>query len=144
RRPRRGADPQLQRTLRELAGRLQLGSPANDLEIAVRARLRTLLPDGAPGAARVARLIGFSERTLQRRLRASGTTFLRILDGFRESESERLLAAGVPLAETALRLGFSDQSAWTRAFRRWKGMAPRQWLTSRSGAAGPPSSSSRT
>jgi len=142
--PLRGADPVLQRTLRELADRLQLGAFESDLESAVRARLRSLLPDGTPGAAGVARLLGLSERTLQRRLHESGTSFLRVLDSFREAEAERLISAGVPLAQAALRLGFSDQSAWNRAFRRWKGMAPTRWLASRSGASGPRPRSSRT
>lgn len=141
--PLRGADPALQQTLRELAKRLQLGGSESDLESAVRARLRSLLPEGTPSAARVARLLGLSERTLQRRLNESGTGFLRVLDSFREAEAERLLATGLPLADAALRLGFSDQSAWNRAFRRWKGMSPKQWSLSGSAASGPRPPSSK-
>jgi AraC-like DNA-binding protein len=73
-----------------------------------------------------------SERTLHRRLREAGSTFRDVLDRFREAESERLLGAGrLALAEVALRVGFSDQSAWNRAFMRWKGMAPTEWVASR-------------
>ncbi len=53
-----------------------------------------------------------------------------MLDGFRFDESRRLLAAGKSLEDTALAVGFSDQTAWTRAFRRWSGRAPAQWLRS--------------
>jgi AraC-like DNA-binding protein len=126
------ADPMLQETLRRLAERLQLGGASTDLELAIRARLRTMLPEGRGVAGQVARSLGMSERTLHRRLRDIGRTFQEVLDGFRESETERLLVSGGPaLSELALRLGFSDQSAWNRAFRRWKGTSPTEWAASR-------------
>lgn len=121
------ADPRLQEMLAQLAARLELGPSTDGLELAVRARLRDLLPDGRAVAAEVARSLGLSERTLQRRLEAAGTSFSRVLDGFRRAEAERLLGQSVPLAEVALRLGFSDQTAWNRAFRRWTGTSPRAW-----------------
>jgi AraC-like DNA-binding protein len=133
------ADPVLQETLRQLAERIGLGEAGSDLELAVRARLRTLLPDGRGEAAAVARSLGLSGRTLHRRLSATGRTFREVVEAFREAEAERLLASGgVPLGEVALRLGFADQTAWNRAFRRWKGTSPRRWMASRDGAAGAP------
>ena len=130
------ADAALQETLRQLAERIGLGASASDLEMAIRARLRTLLPEGHGEAAAVARSLGLSERTLHRRLHELGHTFRGVLDGFREAEAERLLGSGtVPLAEVALKLGFADQSAWNRAFRRWKGTSPRAWSASRRPAA---------
>jgi AraC-like DNA-binding protein len=126
------ADPALQATLRALAGRLELGGPSSDLEAAVRARLRAVLPEGQADAGAVSRALGVSERTLYRRLCREGTSFRRVLEAFREAEAERLLADGrLPLGEVALRLGFSDQTAWNRAFRRWKGTSPRAWAESR-------------
>jgi AraC-like DNA-binding protein len=122
------ADPALQRILRELGERIGLGDAGSDLELAVRARLRALLPEGRAEAAEVARALGVSERTLHRRLNEAGRSFGGVLDAFREAEAERLLSAGVPLGDIALRLGYSDQTAWNRAFRRWKGMAPSRWL----------------
>jgi len=122
------ADPALQRTLRELSARLDPGEGAAAVEQAVRARLRELLPEGRAGAAAVSRSLGMSERTLQRRLREAGRSFGEVVDRFREAEAERLLASGgPPLSEVALRLGFSDQSAFSRAFRRWKGTPPSAW-----------------
>lgn len=130
------ADPGLQSTLRQLADRMGLGGAASDLEASVRARLRSLLPVGNPSVAEVARSLGLSERTLHRRLRAHGRSFREVLAAFREGEAERLLSSGaLPLADVALRLGFSDQASWNRAFRRWKGMAPRAWLASRAAPA---------
>jgi AraC-like DNA-binding protein len=133
------ADPALQLTLRQLAERIGLGAAASDLELAVRARLRLLLPDGRAEASEVARALGMSERTLHRRLRQAGLTFGQVLDDFREAEAERLLGAGrASLMEVALRLGYSDQTAWNRAFKRWKGMSPSEWLASRGPRAGGP------
>jgi AraC-like DNA-binding protein len=133
------ADPLLQETLRQLAERIGLGEAGSDLELAVRARLRTLLPDGRGEAAAVARSLGLSARTLHRRLSDIGRTFREVLEAFREAEAERLLSStSVPLGEVALRLGFADQTAWNRAFKRWKGTSPRRWLTSRDDAGGGP------
>jgi AraC-like DNA-binding protein len=137
------ADPMLQEALRGLAERLELGAASSDLEQAVRARLRSLLPDGRADAVTVARSLGMSERTLQRRLRAAGRSFGAVVDLFRESEAERLLTARSSLSDVALRLGFSDQSAFTRAFRRWKGAPPSAWLGTRRGR-GPRPSPGRT
>jgi AraC-like DNA-binding protein len=127
------ADAGLQATLRQLAEHIGLGRVGDDdLEVKVRSRLRLLLPEGRAEASEVAHALGLSGRTLERRLRAAGTTFRQVLERFREAEAERLIAAGrLPLGEVALRLGFSDQTAWNRAFRRWKGMAPREWAQAR-------------
>jgi AraC-like DNA-binding protein len=136
----RRADPALQETLRQLASRLELGAAGDDLEMAMRARLRSLLPDGKADAATIARSLGLSERTLNRRLQETGKTYRDVLDAFREAEAERLLAAGkAELSDVAFRLGFSDQTAWNRAFKRWKGMSPTEWMQSRPvpGAASP-------
>jgi AraC-like DNA-binding protein len=132
--PMRRADPALQETLRHLASRLDLGGEADDVELALRARLRTLLPEGRVDAASVARTLGLSERTMNRRLREIGKSWRGVLDAFREAEAERLLASGrAGLSDVAFRLGFADQTAWNRAFRRWKGMSPTEWLQARSG-----------
>jgi AraC-like DNA-binding protein len=136
--PMRRADPALQQTLRDLASRLDLGAEADDLEVALRARLRTLLPEGKADAASVARTLGMSERTMNRRLRELGKSWRDVLDAFREAEAERLLVSGrAGLSDVAFRLGFSDQTAWNRAFKRWKGTSPTEWLQARSAPGAP-------
>jgi AraC-like DNA-binding protein len=124
------ADAGLLATLRQLAEHAGLGAAGDDdLAVQVRSRLRLLLPDGRASAGEVADALGLSERTLHRRLQAGGASFRLVLEGFREAEAERLISAGrLPLGEVALRLGFSDQTAWNRAFRRWKGMSPTEWV----------------
>ncbi len=126
--PLASADPNLRSALADVVKRLDL-APADtpDLEVAIRGRLRDLMPRGVITAAAVARTLGLSERTLHRRLAAIGRTFQDVLDGFRVRESERLLRERRPLVEIALTLGYADQSAWSRAFRRWKGLSPTAW-----------------
>ncbi len=118
----RSADPRLHDTLRALADTLDRGAAGTDFE---RAPLRTALPEGRGDAGSMARALGLSERTLQRRLEETGQTFSGVVDAFRHEEALRLLGdRRLALAEIALRLGFSEQSAFTRAFKRWTGSSP--------------------
>ncbi len=125
--PLRTADPHLHHAMRVLADALGLGAPADSLEGAIRARLRDLLRLGDGTASSMARALGTTERSLHRHLGARGTTWRALLDSFRLDESRRLLVRGLRLAEIALAVGFSDQTTWTRAFRRWTGQSPAQW-----------------
>lgn len=73
----------------------------------------------------VARKLGMSERTLQRRLTDEGQPFVNLVAAARQDLAQRLLAERtVAIAEVAFILGFSDQSSFTRAFRRWTGQTP--------------------
>jgi AraC-like DNA-binding protein len=79
----------------------------------------------------VARRLGTSARTLQRRLREEGTSFAAELDAVRRERAEAFLRApDVSIAEVSWLLGFAEQSAFTRAFRRWTGVAPTEWRRS--------------
>jgi AraC-like DNA-binding protein len=123
------ADARLHDALREVARKLGFASAGTSgIEVSVRARLRNLMPRGQAVAERVARSLGISERTLHRRLSESDTSFQDVLDQFRVEESERLLLQGkLDLAAIALSLGFSDQAAWNRFFRRVRNMNPTAW-----------------
>jgi AraC-like DNA-binding protein len=121
-------DPHLRRTLEGMATRLGLGAPAAPLEMVVRGRLRELLATGNADAAHVAASLALSTRTLQRKLAELGRSFQAVLTDFRRAEAERLLiTSDAPLAEIALRLGFADQSAFSRAFQRWTELSPSEW-----------------
>jgi AraC-like DNA-binding protein len=123
------ADARLHDTLLEIAKKLGFASDGKSgIEVSVRSRLRNLMPRGQAVAERVARSLGISERTLHRRLSESGNSFQDVLDQFRIEESERLLLQGkMDLAAVALALGFYDQAAWNRFFRRLRHMSPTAW-----------------
>ena len=82
---------------------------------------RTQLPD-------LAQSLQMSPRSLQRRLAEQGQSFQGLLSQTRQQLAEAYLRdASVELAEVALLLGYSEQSAFTRAFRQWTGQPPLQW-----------------
>jgi AraC-like DNA-binding protein len=73
----------------------------------------------------VAPALGVSARSLQRKLRAAGSSFEQELDQVRREVAEALLAqAHVSLGEVAARVGFAEQGSFTRAFQRWTGSTP--------------------
>jgi AraC-like DNA-binding protein len=98
------------------------------------ARVRTLLlkamPSGEFGRDAIARSLNQSASTLQRRLRDEGATYQELLDATRhEMALEYLRQGGHSLVDVAFLLGFTDQSNFTRAFRRWTGKTPREYLS---------------
>jgi AraC-like DNA-binding protein len=128
------ADPWLRRTLESLLPHAALGAAGSPIERSLRDCLKELLPKGRVAASRVAAALGMSERSLHRRLREIGQSYQGMVDVYRREEAERLLLDGrVDMSAIAHRLGFADQSAFSRAFRRWTQMAPRAWLAQRSG-----------
>lgn len=83
------------------------------------------LPDGQVTRADVARRLGMSERTLHRRLADEGVSFREINQRARRDVAESLLSDGRnSLVEVAFLTGFSDQSAFQRAFKTWTGETP--------------------
>lgn len=129
--PLRRADPYLHGTLRRSVEELGLlRSPADALELAIRARLRDALADRGADMHRVARLMGMSVRTLQRRLASNGRSWSAVVEAFRRDEAARLLTGPTPLVEIAARLGYREQTSFTRAFKRWTGQTPAQWRRS--------------
>ncbi|HJL15164.1 MAG TPA: AraC family transcriptional regulator ligand-binding domain-containing protein [Sandaracinaceae bacterium LLY-WYZ-13_1] len=79
------------------------------------------LPDGALDAASLARALGTSRRTLQRRLRAEGTSPRALVRERRLARAQALLDAGRTPTEAAGAVGYSEASALHRALRRRRG-----------------------
>ena len=103
---------------------------ADPLETArtLASHLRELLPYGTVGVESLATHLRMSTRTLQRRLRDWGFSFEEMVDDIRYAEAvRRVAAAQESMMEIAFMLGYSDQAHFTRAFRRWTGMAPRDY-----------------
>ncbi|MGS1105723.1 helix-turn-helix domain-containing protein [Achromobacter anxifer] len=83
----------------------------------------------------VAREIGMSPRTLQRRLKCSGVDFEDLRDETRRSEALRLIRLGrYSATEIAYMVGYSDPAHFTRAFKRWTGRTPSHFRANHFGA----------
>lgn len=86
------------------------------------------LSEGVPRISDVASQLAMSARTLQRRLADGGHSYQSLVDEARRRLSARLLAeTDYSLNEVAFMAGFADQSAFTRAFKRWEGQTPRSY-----------------
>jgi AraC-like DNA-binding protein len=84
------------------------------------------LPHGNARAGEIARKLGVSPRTLARRLSSEGLTFGGVLQRLKSDLAERHLAdESLSISEIAWLLGYQDVSAFTHAFKRWTGKAPR-------------------
>lgn len=72
--------------------------------------------------------MGLTSWSLQRRLREEGLSFTSLVDNVRcEMAKYYLQQHQLPISEMALLLGYSEVSAFSRAFRRWFSISPRQW-----------------
>lgn len=124
--PSRAASSELLRTLEQHADRL-IASLQIDTQVQAQVArwLAEELRGGDPTLARIARRMAMSERTLQRKLSGEGTSFADVLDRTRRSCAEVYVRAPeLPLTEVAYLLGFSEPSAFSRAFQRWYGVPP--------------------
>lgn len=127
------ADDTLRRTFeahvrRQLATR-EAPSDAERWLAVLRARLTEAVVRGDPSVEQVAGLMHASPRTLQRRLQAEGSSFRAQLDAVRhELATVRLREPGSSVTDVAFLLGFSDVTAFTRAFRRWTGVTPVRYI----------------
>lgn len=103
-------------------------SEQNTLAERVRQEISQALSQGVPTISDIAVRLAMSGRTLQRRLAEDGHAYQALVDSARKGLAERLLhESEYSLAEIAFLTGFSDQSAFTRAFRRWAGQTPRSF-----------------
>jgi AraC-like DNA-binding protein len=127
------ADPALAALLQRNAQAL-LGPAIADCTFAGEIR-RVLSKVSAPGdlqLAVVARKVGTSARTLQRRLAEEGSSFHELVRETRSTLAKNYLRKGeLAICEIAYLLGFSQPSAFHRAFQRWTGMTPRTFRNSR-------------
>ncbi len=113
----------LERQAESLLGELP---DAGDLEQAVRRAVAASAREGEITLERVASALHTSPRTLHRKLEALDLGFRQLRDDTRRRLAEQHLAdPGIGIAEVALLLGYSEQSAFTRAFGRWTGQTPR-------------------
>jgi AraC-like DNA-binding protein len=115
---------------------IRVHSTVRRIEEAVRRELEDCLR--VPTIDEVSQILGVPPRTLSRRLRAEGASFQEILDALRHHLADRYLSESrMSISEVAYALGYSDPSAFNKAFRRWTGRAPHEYR--RHGARASPS-----
>ena len=120
-RPNRLGDPAISQFLAahidsEIAARVDDTS----FEQVILRKISDRLSGGAPRAAMVAQEMAMSERTLHRRLSKEGLSFHDVLEKARRRLAEGLLVqSDHSIAEIAFLTGFSEQSSFSRAFKRW-------------------------
>jgi AraC-like DNA-binding protein len=95
------------------------------LALDVRRVLASRLARGEMEIEIVARALGMSTRTLQRRLSVAGLSYQELLDATRREAGEKCITdSSLSIAEVAYLLGYSEPAAFHRAFKRWTGVTP--------------------
>jgi AraC-like DNA-binding protein len=122
-------DAALRRQMEERAAMLAASRGAVDGVVRdVRTLVARRLAEGVPGLDAAAALLGLTPRALARRLAEHGTSFTKIVDDSRRQLAlEYVKDASLSLVDVAYLLGFSEQSAFHRAFKRWTGRAPGEY-----------------
>lgn len=128
-RPNRLGDPSISRFFdSHLEDELSKYDDNASLERRVRTQVSQALSAGVPRISDIAGCLGLSGRTLQRRLSDRGYSYQTLVDESRRELAHRLLEeTEYPLAQVAFLTGFSEQSAFNRAFKRWAGQTPRSY-----------------
>ncbi len=102
------------------------------LEVQAKDAIAQALSEGAPKMADIARGLGLSARSFHRRLSEHGMSFQTLTEETRRDLAEGLLRdERHSLAEIAFLTGFSEQSSFTRAFKRWVGHTPASYRKER-------------
>ena len=111
-----------------LEAALNKGSRANSLAVDVRTVLSRRIAGERPSIQNVAKDLGMSARSLQRRLEEIGTSYQTLLDEVRHRSARRLLTTtDLDPGEVAFLLGFQELNSFTRAFQSWERTTPIQW-----------------
>jgi AraC-like DNA-binding protein len=131
--PLRRRDPTLRAFLEEQADAVLARLPARTgLASDVQRVLASRVAAGETRMSAVARQLGVSERTLQRRLAAEGVSYQELLDEARKAAAARYLTeSSLAIGEIAYLLGYSEPAPFHRAFKRWYGVTPDAFRRSR-------------
>jgi AraC-like DNA-binding protein len=124
--PCRTADPGLLAVLSRHADQILSVLPQTDSwSDRIRRTAAEELGRGTAPVEQVARRLGLSVRSLQRRLAEEGTSYTELLDGIRHELAVRYFRdSRLSIAQIALLLGYAETSSFDRSFRRWCGMSP--------------------
>jgi AraC-like DNA-binding protein len=138
-RPFPGHNPELLEMLSPALATALAESKAQDsMRQQVKGALKRILASGRPEMSAVARELGMSERTLQRRITEEGTSFRQLLLEARQEIVRQLLAEpSIDLSEIAYLVGYEDVNSFFRAFRSWEGTTPARWRERQARAGSP-------
>lgn len=127
--PMRRRDPVLQGLLERHAADILARLPTGtDVVAELRRVLAKRTARGDARVASVARDLGTSARSLQRRLATAGVSYQQLVEQARCDAAERHLAeTALSIAEVSWLVGYSEPSAFHRAFKRWRGVSPRSF-----------------
>jgi AraC-like DNA-binding protein len=121
------SSPELLHLLQREIERLEVRE-GDDFVEQVRTLLRTTIVSGHASARQVSELLLMNRRTLNRRLSAYGTSFRKLVDEISFEIARQLLEdSAMEIVQIAVLLGYSNASAFTRAFRRWSETTPAKW-----------------
>lgn len=117
-----GIDPSLSAFVHREAGRrLGLLPPSGSVGEVINTILRRL-PEGDVSLPTIAAMLGRAPRTLRRELASAGSVYRSLVDSVRRQRAQELAIEGRhSMTDIALKLGFSEVSAFSRAWRRWFG-----------------------
>lgn len=111
-----------------LESRCALQGDPEDFAALVRNQIKLHLGDAVPTLSQIATLLGLSDGDFQRRLKAHGLAFPDIVRAARQELALHYMHdLDVPLTDIAYSLGYSELSAFSRAFRNWTGMSPQRY-----------------
>lgn len=103
----------------------EMGYTSQPWSVKVGQIIMNMLKNDKAGIDSIAQKLGISPRNLQHRLSEEGITYKKLLDDIRKERALYLLEKEkIPISEIAFMLGYSDQSVFARAFKRWVGSTP--------------------
>ncbi len=121
-------DELLQMLAPQFENQLKAGRAKQGILDQVKWVLKRLLSGSRPDLLMVAKELGMSDRTLQRRITDEGTTFRQLLTDTRHELVRQYLGdPSVEINEAAFLVGFEDPTSFYRAFRSWEGKTPAEW-----------------
>lgn len=128
-RPMPSRDPGLLAIMQTCLEQLGSQAPVEDVLLdGVRTEIRMKLPDGCPTLEQVAEALRAPLRAIHREFRDAGLTYKELVEDVRRHLAVSYMRQRhLPFSEIAMLLGYSELSAFSRAFRRWTGASPREY-----------------
>jgi AraC-like DNA-binding protein len=124
-----GASPLIRKLLEDRIGELEAQS-AGSFAVQLRRFVRMLILARRCSMEAAARLFAMEPRSFARRLDREAIEFRGLVNEIRYEVAQQLISeTSLPIAQIAAILGYSEASAFTRAFRRWSATTPKSWRT---------------